>query len=669
MTISTTSSSPLLTLSKVNRRFNIGNKSTLVLQNISFTINEGDFVAIIGPSGSGKSTLMNILGGLDRNYQGQYLFQEKNIANLSQKNMADLRSNQFGFIFQRYMLIPQLNAIDNVELANRYISHENHASYKRAKTILNALGLSKRQQQYPSVLSGGEQQRVSIARAIMNQPKIIFADEPSGALDQANSKQVMALLHQLNQAGCTIVLITHEADFANQAARVFSIMDGKLKEKTNHQQKIPPLSKAYFNKSKLAKLFQHNVNKQNKKTIPSKNSASFLFSEILHSLKNVMLHPIRVLLTTLGISIGIASVVAIISIGEGSRKAILQKLSQEIHRVMVLPKYNHSQEFSTINKFSQQEMTTLTSIPEISKLTPVNQFNATVIGHDLQPNKINIQGINQEGLAIFNYQVTQGNYFSSIDFSGNNPVVLINKKQLSLLFNDKTNENVIGKSIIIDNQVFYIIGIYNFSKNTAYHSNSPPILMPISLMSKRLRNDDTYDQFELWVNDLATLENMKNIITQALFPFREDVEVYSRLDQLATINDASQSMRNTLMAVAGIALLIGAIGVMNIVYMSIQERIQEIGIRVAIGANKRNIASQFLLESMLICIIGGLIGIALGFILAFVLSYLNAEWAMTFSWQATLIATGCTLFIGLIFGLFPAIKAANLNPIEALARQ
>ena len=220
----------MIELRNVSKSFALGDEKVKALDNINFSVEKGEFVAIIGPSGSGKSTMMNILGLLDVSDSGEYLLDNLRIKEANDSTLADIRNRKIGFIFQSFNLLPKMNALENVQVPLMYRGISKKESQKKAYDYLEKVGLKGREKHMPSQLSGGQQQRVAIARALIGEPEIILADEPTGALDSKTGREVMDLLQELNREGQTIILITHDINVANKAKRILKMMDGELEE-------------------------------------------------------------------------------------------------------------------------------------------------------------------------------------------------------------------------------------------------------------------------------------------------------------------------------------------------------------------------------------------------------------------------------------------------------
>lgn len=218
----------MINVNSVHKSFHLGETSVHALRGVTFRIEKGEFVSIMGPSGSGKSTLMNIIGCLDTPSEGTYFLNQRNVGQLDEEQLAGIRNKEIGFIFQQFHLLPRSTALENVALPLKYASVQRAEQLSRAEEVLNKVGLSGRLSHKPTELSGGEQQRVAIARALVNSPSILFADEPTGNLDSKTGKEVLEIFKELNEKGQTIVVITHEHTIAKQSQRTITIKDGKI---------------------------------------------------------------------------------------------------------------------------------------------------------------------------------------------------------------------------------------------------------------------------------------------------------------------------------------------------------------------------------------------------------------------------------------------------------
>ena len=218
----------MIQVKNVHKSYDLGETLVHALRGVSFSIEEGEFVSIMGPSGSGKSTLMNIVGCLDTPSEGTYLLKDRNVGNLDEEQLAGIRNEEIGFVFQKFQLLPRSSALENVALPLKYASVKQSERLIRAEEVLDKVGLTNRLTHKPTELSGGEQQRVAIARALVNSPSILFADEPTGNLDSKTGDQVLEIFKDLNERGQTIVVITHEREVAKQSQRTITIKDGEI---------------------------------------------------------------------------------------------------------------------------------------------------------------------------------------------------------------------------------------------------------------------------------------------------------------------------------------------------------------------------------------------------------------------------------------------------------
>lgn len=228
----------MIDIKNLTKTYNIGKMSIEILKGIDLTVNEGEYVSIMGPSGSGKSTFLNIIGCLDRLTTGTYTLDGKNIENLNDNELSEIRCKKVGFVFQSYNLLPKLNAIENVELPAKYLGMDRNKIKERAEELLRLVGLEDRMHHLPNELSGGQKQRVAIARALINDPKIIFADEPTGNLDSKSTEEILEIFKKLNDKGVTILMVTHEEDVAKHTKRIVRLRDGIIQSDNLVQDRV-----------------------------------------------------------------------------------------------------------------------------------------------------------------------------------------------------------------------------------------------------------------------------------------------------------------------------------------------------------------------------------------------------------------------------------------------
>ncbi|MFI8417419.1 ABC transporter permease [Serratia sp. NPDC078593] len=645
---------PLISLKDISRHFTSGPQTVTVLKNVSLSIHRGEMVAIVGASGSGKSTLMNIIGCLDKPSAGEMRIKNVSTQLANSEQLAQLRSQYIGFIFQRYHLMPYLTATENVAIPALYTAMPAAERQTRAEYLLSRLGLEKRMGYKPSQLSGGQQQRVSIARALMNGAEIILADEPTGALDRTSGQELMGILHSLHQSGHTIIIVTHDRDIANQAQRIIEISDGEIIA-DNVNDSIAPLA----GKQALPP--------------PVATGRSPLWQSVKEAVKmawrSLLGHRVRAFLSMLGIIIGISSVVSSMAVGEGARQSILAEISQlgtstlEIRSGLSWDKPRP--DFERSLKLDDVEM--LARQPYVDSISPVVRKMVTAIRGGKQVS-VSISGVSNGFFRVQGLNFISGNGFIQNDLDEREPVVIIDPELRKTLF--EANEQPEGQIIQLGNVPYRVIGIAE-KKGPNYSGGLLGAWMPFTSLIQRMSGDLPLDSITLRVRDGYSLQLAQADVEQRLEQFhgRRDFFTLTNDQMTQTIQKASASMRLLITAIAGISLLVGGVGVMNIMLVSVTERTHEIGIRLSVGARPGDIMRQFLIEAIVICTLGGLIGIVGSALAGVVFSWVTDEFTMVFTWPPIVIACGFSALIGLGFGFFPARNAARLHPTEALARE
>ncbi|WP_226687024.1 MacB family efflux pump subunit [Stutzerimonas stutzeri] len=645
---------PLIELQGIRRTYggDDGAPAVDVLRGIDLSIQAGEFVAIVGASGSGKSTLMNILGCLDRPSAGSYRFAGEDVAAFDADQLAWLRREAFGFVFQGYHLIATESARENVEVPAIYAGMPSEQRRERASALLRRLGLEERLEHRPNQLSGGQQQRVSIARALMNGGRIILADEPTGALDSRSGKEVMALLHELADAGHTIILITHDRDVAAQARRVIEIRDGEVigdSGATAPSNALPAPDMRQAGRD---------------------GGASFLgeLGEMLRGAWRVLLiHRFRTALTLLGIVIGVASVIVMLAVGEGARQKVVAEMGVMGANMMYIgsdvPRTGGPVGVLTLDDFAA-----IGELREVARVMPILRDPA-LIRHGQQALQTEVLGVGEELPQIHHWPVAHGRFFSAAENREIAPVAVLGHEVYTSVFPD--GGDPLGSIILIDSSPFEVIGVMS-EKGSEAGGNYPDeqVLVPHSTGVVRVfpkLRDESYGAIEVKRSELV-LQAQRAVEELMLQRHgREDFRVYNSAAKLQAEAKTRQSMTLMLGLIAAVSLLVGGIGVMNVMLMTVRERTREIGIRMATGARQRDIMRQFLTESVLVTLVGGSVGVVSGLLFGALL--ILWEVPLVFSLSAMLLAFACAVGTGLVFGYLPARTAARLDPVVALAVQ
>lgn len=648
------SPAPLIELRNIRRCYggSDGDPEVAVLRGISLSINAGEFVAIVGASGSGKSTLMHLLGCLDRPTSGAYLFAGQDVANFNTDQLAWLRREAFGFVFQGYHLIATESARENVEIPALYAGASAEQRRQRATDLLTRLGLAERLEHRPSQLSGGQQQRVSIARALMNGGRIILADEPTGALDSHSGQEVMALLRELAAAGHTIILITHDRDVAAQAQRVIEILDGEIVSDSG------PLPSA---QALPAPNMQDAERRQN---LPWWQTTS----EVARSAWRVMsLNRFRTALTLLGIIIGVASVIVMLAIGVGTKQKVMAQLASMGATTLYL--YSaQPPEGGPWGVLTEADMQAVVALPEIALATPVIG-NALTVQYGNTSRDIYVYSSNEQLPAIHHWPLALGRFFNAAEDQALAPVVVLGHKTRQQFFRDEPNP--LGRQLLIGDAPFEVIGVMaEKGKESGADYYDEMVFIPYKSGRARVYQDILDPEYATLTAVSTRQVNAAGDAVRELLLARhgrEDFAVDNAAAKVQAEAETQDSMTRMLGLIAAVSLLVGGIGVMNVMLMTVRERTREIGIRMATGARQRDILQQFLGEAVLVTLVGGSIGVFLGLLLGGGLIWWDVP--LIFSLSAMLAAFACAVATGLLFGYLPARTAAALNPVDALASQ
>ena len=647
----------LLEIAGVSRTFSAGEQDLTVLNNVSLKVHRGEMIAIVGASGSGKSTLMNILGCLDKPSAGQYLINGQDTSKMDEDQLAALRREYFGFIFQRYHLLGDLSAVANVEVPALYASEDKATRRAKAEALLTRLGLSDRLDHKPSQLSGGQQQRVSVARALVNGGDVILADEPTGALDSSSGEEMMKLLQELHKDGHTIILVTHDLQVAKFADRIIEIKDGEIKSDTVTNPKTETVNAVEFKKEKKA-------------TIP-KNSL-FDWTRYLEALKMALIamssHKLRTFLTMLGIIIGIASVVSVVALGNGSQQAVLENMaSMGTNTIEIKPGNGLGDRRSgRIRTLTASDAEILKTLPFVDSVTPTVRADVA-IRYSNQAVTGEVQGVGAEYFRVRGYTLAQGQYFNENSVDELAQVAVIDSNTVTSLF---PKESPLGKVIFLGQLPVRVIGVTEPRESAFGNTDALNVWIPYTTVSARIFRQNDVNDITVRINDSVSSTAAEQGIIK-LIKMRHGVEDFFTVNTdtiRANIEKTSATMTMLISTIAFISLIVGGIGVMNIMLVSVTERTREIGIRMAVGARKHDILRQFLIEAVLVCICGGILGISLAFLIGLIFASSSSDFQMIYSTNSIITAFACSTLIGVLFGYLPARNAAKLNPVEALSR-
>ncbi len=653
---------PLLEVKNLTREFPAGESTVQILKGVNLEIYPGELVAIVGQSGSGKSTLMNILGCLDKPTNGSYKVKGRETRELEPDELAQLRREYFGFIFQRYHLLGDLNAAGNVEVPAIYAGADATERNARAKQLLTDLGLGEKTQNRPSQLSGGQQQRVSIARALMNGGDVILADEPTGALDKNSGIEVMRILRELNAKGHTIILVTHDHNVAKNATRIIEISDGNI---ISDQPNVPETDDEPLEKQQL-------VPNTQKKTSSWRSAVDRLGEAFRMAILAMNAHRMRTFLTMLGIIIGIASVVSVVALGNGSQKQILENISSLGTNTITVYQgrgFGDNSRSSQAKTLVPADATALAEQPYVDGVSPSVNSSVTARFKDTEASTT-VNGVSEDFFYVKGMNFASGQSFDKESVTEQAQDVVIDSNTKNTFFADGTNP--VGQVILLGSVPSRIIGVIEEQKSMMGNSDSLNVYLPYSTVMSRMLGQSNVRSIIVRVKDEYPSAAAENAILNLLVQRHGAQDVFTQnSDSIReTIQQTTATMTLLVSAIAVISLIVGGIGVMNIMLVSVTERTQEIGVRMAVGARQSDILQQFLIEAVLVCILGGVLGVLLSLGIGQLISHFaGGTFQMAYSTTSIVAAFVCSSMIGIVFGFIPARNAAQLNPVDALSRE
>ncbi len=644
---------PMIELIDVRKTYVRGDLAVEVLHGVSISIHAGEFVAIMGASGSGKSTLMNLIGCLDRPTSGHYLFAGRDVSKLDRDELALLRRDAFGFIFQQYNLLATADAVENVEVPAIYAGLRKADREARAIDILTTLGLGDRLDHRPNQLSGGQQQRVSVARALMNGGHVILADEPTGALDSKSGREVMDILRRLNAEGHTVVLITHDPNVAAEANRVITIADGVV---TSNRQAAPGAAIAVAGRTLAG---------TEGRTTGGLTDVSEAVKMALRSLRANFF---RTVLTLLGIVIGVGSVVAMLAIGDGAKQEVLDRISaMGTNLLLIRPGAPNVRGGGSIATLTPEDALEIAKLPNVESAAPEMGGQVTIryAGNDYQTG---ITATNESYPTARDWETARGVFFGPRDVASYAPVVVLGQTVVDNIMSPDVDP--VGQYVFINNVPFQVTGVMAVKGATSWGSDMDDVaFVPLTTGSLRILGQRHLRAITVQVSDVEDMAATESAINALLLARHRvlDFRVRNMAAILETVAETQNTLTILLGSIAAISLLVGGIGVMNIMLVSVTERTREIGIRMATGARTFNILMQFITEALVVCAIGGVLGVLGGLGTALIAERLGS--AIVFSLPPVVLAFGCAFATGLIFGYMPARKAAGMDPVTALAAE
>jgi len=648
----------LIQLEKLRRDFPSGDGTITVLKDVDLVIEAGEMVAIVGASGSGKSTLMNILGCLDRPTGGSYRISGRETGSLEPDELAALRREHFGFIFQRYHLLGELDALANVEIPAIYAGMPPRDRRARAEGLLDRLGMSDRTDHRPGQLSGGQQQRVSIARALMNGANVILADEPTGALDKHSGEEVLRILEELNAEGKTIIIVTHDMNVASRARRIIEISDGVILS----DRKDEPISTAPSASAPAVERVRRGGYLR---------SLADRFKEALRMAVLAMAaHRLRTFLTMLGIIIGIASVVSVVAIGQGTQQQVLANISSlGTNTLEIFAGRNFGDTRSArITTLVAADAEALARQGYVAAVTPTVSTSKTLRVGSQEASAL-VNGVGEQYFEARGTKLAEGSFFDSQSVRSRATDVVIDENTRKTLFADSASSPV-GQVLLIGNVPARIVGVTQPQQGGFGSSQNLSVYLPYTTVQTRFLGNMSLRSITVRVADDVDTSLAEQDVTRFLTQRHgsQDFFILNTDDIRQTITSTTQMLTLLIAAIAVISLVVGGIGVMNIMLVSVSERVSEIGVRMAVGARQGDILQQFLIEAVLVCLIGGLCGIGGAFGIGQLVRLFSSDFTLIYSTTSIVAACVCSTLIGVVFGFLPARNASLLDPVVALSR-
>ena len=662
----------VLELKNIRKSYFLGKDEFPVLKGINLEFERGDFVSLLGESGGGKSTLMNIIGGLDRKYEGDVIVDGLAQKIKKEKDMDAYRRDTIGFIFQSFNLVSYLSVLDNILISLKMTSLSDKERHERAIELTKQVGLYEHRKKNPSQLSGGQKQRVAIARALASDPEIILADEPTGALDSQNTKEVLALLRQIAQSGKTVIVVTHSQEVADYGTRIIRLADGQITGDERLKEPYPVESHQ----------------RMNSKALSYRDTFRTAFKHFTHSWKIN-------LLIAIGTAIGLFSVIFFLGLGNGATKYMNDTITSSVNpNVVTIFKRT-----TTDNKLgneqalqqTQQELgnaaTNLDST-HLSKLKKVDNVKKVEPTYSISGlGTLTASDKSKSGLMTLDTW-TQSNInddyvAGSKPADGEIAIYASDAKELN-----KDYKSLVGKKITIKipaktaagasvevTKEFTVSGILKNPQGPA--SSSSRLIatyntVKAALESANADSDATYAV--VTVNKVDNVKSTTSDIQNLKIDGTKAFVTYSVTSFLDVITNITNIVSYVLAAIAGISLIVSIFMIVVTTYMSVAERTKEIGVIRALGGRKKDISRLFTAESLILGLSSAAIAIGFAYLGQFLInkalsSFLDGASIVQISGGHIIFAIIVAVLIALLASLAPSGRAARLNTIEALASE
>ena len=648
----------MIEIHDLHKTYRLGEVDVLALRGVSLRIEAGEFVAIIGPSGSGKSTLMHLLGLLDTPDRGTFLFDGHDVSSLTEAERATLRARAIGFVFQQFNLLPRATARENVALPLIYSAE---APTQTPEALLQMVGLGDRMEHAPKELSGGQQQRVAIARALINGPQVVMADEPTGNLDSASSADILRLLRDLNTRGLTVILVTHDPEIAAQARRVITIRDGRVVDDVRHTpEPVAPTSRRVAPAPLVRSRWRR--------------AGTELASMLRQAMRSLAANKVRSFLSMLGVLIGVMAVITVMALGGGAKKAVEERISGMGANLLILWPGHMSNRgvamgVGEVSRLTLEDAAALAGeLPMLSAVAPTVNGGAQITYGGVNW-RTSVLGTTPPYARARDTVPTVGRFITDQDVRNRALVAVIGLTVARELFG---TENPVGRNIRMNRISFEVVGVLP-EKSAGFRSDpNDQVIIPVTTAMKRLLGNDYLGSIELQVRESSQLGDAEAQVRSLMHRRHrvpvEETDAYAirnMADLQKALSATGQTMSVLLTSIGAISLLVGGIGIMNIMLVSVTERTREIGLRKAVGARRGDILLQFLVEALTVSAVGGLLGIGLGIAVSLTMTRL-AGWTVILSPLSIGVAFGFAVLVGVVFGLWPARKASLLDPITAL---